>query len=427
MFVVRTSGCKRPVTVAGNAIMKTALTINSKRVEGGHYMSASGMNFTLSDEHKMIQKAARDFAQKEIKPIAAEFDESGDFPAETIKKMGEMGFMGIEVPEGYGGAGMDTLAYALALEEICKADASHGTIMSVNNSLYCYGMLLFGTDYQKENFITPVASGEKIGAYSLTEPMSGSDASEMRSRAVLDGDDYILNGRKSWVSGGPVADYVVVFMMTDQDKGYKGISAFVVDAALPGLIRDKKEPKMGIRASATSELVFEDYRCPVKNRIGEEGEGFKIAMTVLDAGRIGIACQALGIAGAAYEASVEYAKERDAFGKKIGQFQGISFKLADMKTRIEAARLLIYQAAASKENHKETGERYTLEAAMAKLFASETATFCANAAVQIHGGMGYSKELPIERYYRDAKITEIYEGTSEILRLVISRLETGLR
>lgn len=390
-------------------------------------MPSSGIDFTLSDEHKMIQKAARDFAQKEIKPIAAEFDESGDFPSETIAKMGEMGFMGIEVPEEYGGAGMDTLSYVLALEEICKADASHGTIMSVNNSLYNYGLLLFGTDYLKENFVVPVASGEKIGAYSLTEPMSGSDASAMRSRAVLDGDEYILNGRKSWVSGGPVADFVVVFMMTDPEKGYKGISAFVADAALPGFIRDKKEPKMGIRASATSELVFEDYRCPVKNRIGEEGEGFKIAMTVLDAGRIGIACQALGIAEAAYEASVEYAKERDAFGKKIGQFQGISFKLADMKTRIEASRLLIYQSASAKERHKKTGERYTLEAAMAKLFASETANFCSNAAVQIHGGMGYSKELPIERYYRDAKITEIYEGTSEILRLVISRLETGLR
>ena len=390
-------------------------------------MSASGINFTLSDEHKMIQKAARDFAEKEIKPIAAEFDESGEFPAETIKKMGEMGFMGIEVPEEYGGAGMDTLAYVLALEEICKADASHGTIMSVNNSLFNYGLLLFGTDYQKETFLVPVASGEKVGAYSLTEPMSGSDASTMRSRGVKDGDDYILNGRKSWVSGGPVADYVVVFMMTDPDAGHKGISAFVIDASLPGFIRDKKEPKLGIRASATSELVFEDYRCPGKNMIGKEGEGFKIAMTVLDAGRIGIASQALGIAEAAYEASVAYAKEREAFGKKIGQFQGISFQLADMKTRIEASRLLIYQAALAKENHKTTGERFTLEASMAKLFASETASFCASAAVQIHGGMGYSKELPIERYFRDAKITEIYEGTSEIQRMVIARLETGLR
>ncbi len=390
-------------------------------------MSTNGQGFTLSDEHKMIQKSARDFSEKEIKPIAAEFDESGDFPKETIKKMGEMGFMGIEVPEEYGGAGMDTMAYVLALKEICKADASHGTIMSVNNSLYNYGLLLFGTDYQKETFIGPVASGEKIGAYSLTEPSAGSDASTMLSRAVLDGDDYILNGRKSWVSGGPVADFVVVFMMTDPDQKHRGISAFIIDANQPGFIRDKKEPKMGIRASATSELVFEDYRCPVKNRIGEEGEGFKIAMTVLDAGRIGVATQALGIAEAAYEASVAYSKERESFGKKIGQYQGVAFQLADMKTRLEASRLLVYQSAYAKERHKITGERYTLEASMAKLFASETANFCANAAVQIHGGMGYSKELPIERYYRDAKITEIYEGTSEIQRMVISRLETGLR
>ena len=390
-------------------------------------MSTNGPGFTLSDEHKMIQKAARDFAEKEIKPIAAEFDESGDFPIETIKKMGEIGFMGIEVPEEYGGAGMDTLAYVLALEEICKADASHGTIMSVNNSLFNYGLLLYGSEYQKETFLRPVATGEKIGAYSLTEPMSGSDASTMRSTAVRDGDDYILNGRKSWVSGGPVADFVVVFMMTDPEQGHRGISTFLIDGSLPGFIRDKKEPKMGIRASATSELVFEDYRCPSKNRLGEEGEGFKIGMAVLDAGRIGIASQALGIAEAAYEASVAYAKERESFGKKIGQYQGISFQLADMKTRIEASRLLIYQSAFAKERYKTTGERFTLEASMAKLFASETATFCANAAVQIHGGMGYSKELPIERYYRDAKITEIYEGTSEIQRMVIARLETGLR
>lgn len=390
-------------------------------------MSANGQGFTLSDEHKMIQKAARDFAENEIKPIAAEFDERGDFPLETIKKMGEMGFMGIEVPEEYGGAGMDTLAYVLALEEICKADASHGTIMSVNNSLFNYGLLMYGTEEQKQSFLVPVASGEKVGAYSLTEPMSGSDASTMRSRAELDGDEYILNGRKSWVSGGPVADYVVVFMMTDPEAGHRGISCFLVDASQPGFIRAKKEPKMGIRASATSELVFEDYRCPVENRLGEEGEGFKIAMTVLDAGRIGIGAQALGIAEAAYEASVDYAREREAFGKKIGQFQGISFKLADMKTRIEASRLLIHQAAYAKENFKTTGERFTLEASMAKLFASETATFCADAAVQIHAGMGYSKELPVERYYRDAKITEIYEGTNEIQRMVIARLETGLR
>ncbi len=390
-------------------------------------MINSGPNFTLSDEHIMIRQAARDFAQKEIAPIAAEFDETGDFPSETIKKMGEMGFMGIEVPEEYGGAEMDTLAYVLALEEISKVDASHGVIMSVNNSLYNYGILRFGTEEQKQKFLVPVATGEAIGAYSLTEPMSGSDASTMRSRAVRDGDHYIINGRKTWVTSGPVASYLVVFTITDPEAGHRGITAFLIDANQPGFIRDKKEPKLGIRASATSEIVFEDYRCPVENRLGEEGQGFKIAMTVLDAGRIGIASQALGIAEAAYEASIEYARERESFGKKIGQFQGISFKLADMKTRIEASRLLIYQAALGKEQSKKTGKRFTLEAAMAKLFASETAMFCAHAAVQIHGGMGYSKELPIERYFRDAKITEIYEGTSEIQRMVIARMETGLR
>lgn len=383
--------------------------------------------FALSDEHEMIRTAARDFAQKEIAPIAAEFDESGDFPAKTIKKMGEMGFMGIEVPEEYGGAGMDTLAYVLALEEICKVDAAHGTIMSVNNSLFCNGIMRFGSDAQKKKFVRPVASGQKIGAYSLTEPMSGSDAGTMRSRAVRDGDVYLLNGRKSWVTSGPVADFMVVFMMTAPEKKQKGITAFLVDASQPGFVRGKKEPKLGIRASATSEIVFEDFRCPVENRLGEEGEGFKIAMTVLDAGRIGIAAQALGIAEAAYQASIDYARDREAFGQKIGDFQGISFKLADMKTRIEAARLLIYNAAIAKQNAKDSGGRFSLEASMAKLFASEAAMFVTHAAVQIHGGMGYSKELPVERYFRDAKITEIYEGTSEIQRLVISRLELSQR
>lgn len=381
----------------------------------------------LTEEHKMIQQAARDFAQNEIAPVAAEFDETGEFPMQTIMKMGEMGFMGIEVPEEYGGVGMDTLSYVLALEEICKADASHGTIMSVNNSLYAHGILKFGTDEQKKKFLPPVASGEAVGAYSLTEPMSGSDAGTMRSRAVRDGDGYIINGRKSWVTSGPVAEYIVLFTITDPEKGHRGISAFLVDTKQPGFIRGKKEPKLGIRASATSEIVFEDFRSPVENRLGEEGEGFKIAMTVLDAGRIGIAAQALGISEAAYEASLDYAREREAFGQKIGQFQGIGFKLADMKTRIEASRLLVYNAALAKQRAKDSGERYTLEASIAKLFASETAVYVTNEAVQIHAGMGYSKELPIERYYRDAKITEIYEGTSEIQRLVISRLETGLR
>jgi alkylation response protein AidB-like acyl-CoA dehydrogenase len=382
--------------------------------------------FPLTSEHKMIRDAARDFANKEIAPIAAAFDESGEFPAQTIKKMGEMGFMGIEVPEKYGGAEMDTLAYVLALEEISKVDAAHGVIMSVNNSLYCHGILKFGSEAQKTQFISPVASGQAIGAYSLTEPMSGSDAATMKTRAVLDGDAYVINGRKSWVTSGPVADFVVLFAVTAPEKGSKGISAFLIDAKQPGLVRGKKEPKLGIRASATSELIFEDYRCPVENRLGAEGEGFKIAMTVLDAGRIGIATQSLGIAEAAYEATRQYAGERKAFGQPIGQFQGTGFKIADMKTRIEASRLLIYNAALAKEKAKTSGGRYSLEAAMAKLYASETAMFVTHQAVQIHGGMGYSKELPIERYFRDAKITEIYEGTSEIQRLVISRSELGL-
>lgn len=381
----------------------------------------------LTDEHKMIRDAARNFAQNEIMPIAAEFDESGEFPIDTIRKMGEMGFMGIEVAEEYGGAGMDTLAYVLALEEISKADAAHGTIMSVNNSLFCYALTEFGTEKQKQKYLAPVASGEKIGAYSLTEPMSGSDAGTMRSRANQDGNEYVINGRKSWVTNAPAADFILLFTMTQPEKQHHGITAFLVETDRPGYSRGKTEPKLGIRASATSEILFEDYRLPLESVLGEDGKGFKIAMTVLDAGRIGIAAQALGIAEAAYQASLQYAREREAFGQKIGEFQGIAFKLADMKTRIEASRSLIYSACQAKDRYKKTGQRYTLEASMAKLYASETAMFCAYQAVQIHGGMGYSKELPVERYFRDAKITEIYEGTSEIQRLVISRMETDLR
>ena len=388
-----------------------------------------GMSLALSDEHEMIRQAARKFAQEKIAPIAAEFDESGEFPADTIREMGEMGFMGIEVPEEYGGVGMDTIAYVLAMEEISKADASHGVIMSVNNSLYSYGLLKFGTEAQKQKYLVPVASGEVVGAYSLTEPMSGSDAGTMKSRAVLNeaGTHYVINGVKSWVTSGPVARYIVVFTMTDADKGHRGITAFLIDTERDGFIRGKKEPKLGIRASATSEIVFDNYEAPVEDVLGEPGHGFKIAMTVLDAGRIGIASQALGIAEAAYEASVAYARERVAFGEPIGSFQMIQQKIADMKTRIEAARLLIYNAALAKTRSKETGERYTLQAAMAKLFASEMAMWVTMQAVQIHGGMGYSKELPIERYFRDAKITQIYEGTSEIQRMVIARNELGLR
>jgi alkylation response protein AidB-like acyl-CoA dehydrogenase len=386
-----------------------------------------GPNLDLTEEHQMIRDTARDFAQNEIAPIAAHFDETGEFPRETIKKMGALGLMGIEVPEEYGGAGLDTLAYVLAMIEIAKADVSHSTIMSVNNSLYCHGILKFGTEEQKKKYVVPIATGKAIGAYSLTEPMSGSDAGTMKSRAVRDGDHYIINGRKSWVTSGPVADYLVLFTMTAPELKHKGITAFIVEANRPGFIRGKKEPKLGIRASATSEIVFEDYRVPVENRLGEEGEGFKIAMTVLDAGRIGIASQALGVAEAAFEAAVSYAKEREAFGQPIGQFQGIQWMLADMKTRIEAARLLIWSAALAKERSKHDGGRYTLEASMAKLFASETAMWVTEKAVQIHGGMGYSKELPLERYFRDAKITEIYEGTSEIQRLVIARSVLGMK
>jgi alkylation response protein AidB-like acyl-CoA dehydrogenase len=336
--------------------------------------------------------------------------------------------MGIEVPEQYGGQGLDTLSYVLAMIEIAKADVAHSTIVSVHNSLFAHGLLKFGTEEQKLKFLVPVARGDKIGAYSLTEPMSGSDAGTMRSRAVRQGDHYVINGRKSWVTSGPVADAIVLFTLTEPDKKHHGITAFLIDARQPGFVRGKKEPKLGIRASATSEIVFEDYVCPVENRLGQEGQGFKIAMTVLDAGRIGIAAQAVGVAEAALEASVKYANEREAFGSKLGQFQGLQWMIADMKTRIEAARLLTFQAALKKtEANQNPNLRYTLEAAMAKLYASETAMWVTEKAVQIHGGLGYSKELPVERYFRDAKITEIYEGTSEIQRLVIARQVLGLR
>ncbi|MEW6579481.1 MAG: acyl-CoA dehydrogenase [Chloroflexota bacterium] len=390
-------------------------------------LAEHGVPFTA--EHIMLREAVRDFAQREIVPIAAHHDETGEFPLATVRKMGELGLMGIEVPERYGGAGMDTLAYVLAMIEIAKADAAHSTVMSVNGSLVNFALLRFGTEEQKQKYLVPVASGEKIGAYSLTEPQSGSDAAGMRTRAVLDdaGTHYLISGRKSWVTSGPVAETVLVFALTDPERGHRGITAFIVEADQPGLERGKTEPKLGIRASATCELLFDGYACPVENVLGEPGMGFKIAMAALDAGRIGIAAQAVGIAEAAYEASLAYAREREAFGQKIGQFQMIQQKIADMKTRLEAARLLTFNAALAKMRSAETGRRYTLEASMAKLFASETAMFATHQAVQIHGGMGYSKELPLERYFRDAKITEIYEGTSEIQRMVIARTELGLR
>jgi alkylation response protein AidB-like acyl-CoA dehydrogenase len=390
---------------------------------------SESLSLTLSPEHEMIQQTARKYAQEKIAPIAAEFDESGEFPYETIKEMGRLGLMGVEVPEEYGGAGLDTIAYVLSIEEISKADASHGVIMSVNNSLYCDGILRFGTEEQKQKYLVPAASGEAIGAYSLTEPMSGSDAGTMRSRAVLNeaGTHYVINGLKSWVTSGPVADYIVLFTLTEPEKKHRGVTAFLLDASRPGFGRGKKEPKLGIRASATSELIFEDYEAPLEDVLGKPGDGFKIAMSILDAGRIGIAAQALGIAEAAYEACVQYAREREAFGQPIGAFQMIQQKIADMKTRIEASRLLIYNAALAKMRCKKTGGRYSLESAMAKLYASETAMWVTTEAIQIHGGMGYSKEYPIERYFRDAKVTEIYEGTSEIQRIVIARNQLSLR
>lgn len=383
----------------------------------------------ITEEHEMIRQAARDFAQKSIAPIAEHHDQTGEFPLATVRQMGQLGFMGIEVPEAYNGAGMDTLAYVLAMEEISKVDASHGTIMSVNNSLVCHGLMKYGTEEQKRNYLAAIAGGQKIGAYSLTEPMSGSDAGTMASRAVLNpaGTHYIINGRKSWVTSAPYADIIVLFTMTQPEKKHRGVTAFIVETDKPGFSRGKTEPKLGIRASATSEIMFDNYECPVENRLGEEGDGFKIAMSVLDAGRIGIASQALGIATAALEASVSYAREREAFGQKIGQFQMIQQKLADMKCRVEASRLLIYQAALAKMAAAKDGGRYTMEASMAKLYASETAMWVTTQAIQIHGGMGYSKEMPLERYFRDAKITEIYEGTSEIQRMVIARSLTGLR
>ncbi|VAW31287.1 Acyl-CoA dehydrogenase, short-chain specific [hydrothermal vent metagenome] len=383
----------------------------------------------ITEEHKMIQQEARRFAQNEVAAVAEHHDHTGEFPIKTVRQMGELGFMGIEVPEAYGGIGMDTLAYSLALTEICKADASHGTIMSVNNSLYCHGILKFGTEEQIQKYVVPVATGQKIGAYSLTEPMSGSDAGRMKSRAVLNeaGTHYLINGRKSWVTSAPFADYIVLFTMTQPEKKHKGVTAFLIETTNAGFELGKTEPKLGIRASATSEVIFDNYQCPVENRLGDEGAGFKIAMTVLDAGRIGIASQALGIADAALEASIKYAQEREAFGQKIGQFQMIQQKLADMKCRVEASRLLIYQACLAKKAAKASGGRYSMEASMAKLFASETAMYVTTQAIQIHGGMGYSKEMPLERYFRDAKITEIYEGTSEIQRMVIARSLTGLR
>ena len=388
------------------------------------------MDFALTEEQQLIQDAAREFAQNEIAPIAAQFDASGEFPLETIRQAGELGFMGIEMPEEYGGSGLDSISYVLVMEEISAADAAHGTIVSVNNSLFGVPLHEFGSEEQKQKYLHPVASGEVNGAYALTEPQSGSDAATMRSRAErsADGSHYTLNGKKAWITSGPVAKYMIVFTQTLDSSGESvGISAFVIDTEKPGFRVGKTEPKLGIRASATCEIELEDYVCPVGNRIGDEGKGFKIALTVLDAGRVGVAAQAVGIAQAAYAAAVEYSRERKAFGAPIGSFQAIQDKIADMRMRIDASQLLVLRAAWSKQNAKKTGARNTLNSSIAKLYASETAMFVTHQALQIHGGMGYSKELPLERYFRDAKITEIYEGTSEIQRMVIGRTETGLR
>ncbi|HSD70021.1 MAG TPA: acyl-CoA dehydrogenase family protein [Woeseiaceae bacterium] len=388
------------------------------------------MDFRLTDEQQMIQDAAREFAQNEIAPVAAQFDASGEFPSRTIRMAGELGFMGIETPAEYGGAGLDSICSALVIYEISAADAAHGTIVSVNNSLYGISLLEFGNEVQKRNYLRPIAEGRFVGAYALTEPQSGSDAGSMRSRAVLssDGTHYVINARKSWITSGPVARYLVLFAQTEDPAGNSlGISAFIVDAEEPGFHRGKVEPKLGIRASATCEIELTDYICAVEDRLGDEGHGFRIAMSVLDSGRIGIAAQALGIAQAAYDATLSYSRERQAFGTPIGSFQAIQGKIADMKTRIEASRLLVLKAAWDKMQCAGTGKRNTLNSSIAKLYASETAMFVTHQALQIHGGMGYSKELPLERYFRDAKITEIYEGTSEIQRIVIGRRETGLK
>ena len=387
------------------------------------------MDFRFTDDQLAIQDVARRIARERIAPVAAEFDKSGEFPVETMKVLGENGMMGIEVPHEYGGAGMDAIAYVLAMIEIAAADCAHSTIMSVNNTLYCNGLLRNGTHEQKLRYVTPIATGAAIGAYALTEPQSGSDASAMRTRAIrsADGSHYVVNGKKSWITSGPVARYIMLFALTEPDKGAKGISCFVIDTTLPGFHRGKTEPKLGIRASATCEIEFTDYKVPAENLIGKEGEGFKIAMGVLDAGRIGIASQAVGLARAAYEACLDFVKERKSFGQPIGSFQMTQSKIADMKCRLDAATLLTLRAAWAKQQAQASGARFSTEASVAKLYASEAAMWITHQAVQIHGGMGYSKEMPLERYFRDAKITEIYAGTSEIQRLVIARNETGLR
>ncbi|HRH10724.1 MAG TPA: acyl-CoA dehydrogenase [Bacteroidia bacterium] len=375
------------------------------------------MYFELSEEHLMIQKAAREFAQNELKPGVIERDEHQKFPTEQIKKMGELGFLGMMVDPKYGGGGMDAISYVLAMEEISKVDASCSVVMSVNNSLVCWGLETFGTEEQKQKYLVPLAKGEKIGAFCLSEPEAGSDATSQKTTAVDKGDHYLLNGTKNWITNGNSSSFYIVIAQTNVDAGHKGINALIVEKGMPGFTVGPKENKMGIRASDTHSLMFDNVKVPKANRIGEDGFGFKFAMKTLSGGRIGIASQALGIASGAYELALQYSKERKAFGKEISKHQIIQFKLADMATRIEAARLLIFKAAWLKDQHLPMDK----ESAMAKVFASETAMWVTTEAVQIHGGYGYVKEYHVERLMRDAKITQIYEGTSEVQRIVISR------
>ena len=375
------------------------------------------MDFTLTEEHKMIRDAARDFAQTELLPGVIERDENQSFPSEQIKKLGELGFLGMMVDSKYGGAGMDAISYVLAMEEISKVDASCSVVMSVNNSLVCWGLETFGTEEQKQKYLVPLAKGEIIGAFCLSEPEAGSDATSQRTTAFDKGDHYLLNGTKNWITNGGTASVYLVIAQTDIEKGYKGINAFIVEKGMDGFVVGPKENKLGIRGSDTHSLMFTDVKIPKENRIGEDGFGFKFAMKTLSGGRIGIASQALGIASGAYELALQYSKERKAFGKEINQHQSIAFKLADMATEIEAARLLCFKSAWQKDN----GLNYDLSGAMAKVFASETAMKTTVDAVQIHGGYGFVKEYHVERLMRDAKITQIYEGTSEIQRIVISR------
>ncbi|MBD8071371.1 acyl-CoA dehydrogenase [Bacillus sp. PS06] len=378
------------------------------------------MQFKLSDEHEMIRKMVRSFATKEVAPTAAERDEEERFDREIFEKMAELGLTGIPWPEEYGGIGSDYLAYCIAVEELSRVCASTGVTLSAHTSLAGWPIYTFGTEEQKQKYLRPMAEGTKIGAYGLTEPGSGSDAGAMKTTAVLDGDSYVLNGSKIFITNGGVADIYVVFALTDPTSKHKGTSAFIIESDSPGFSVGKKEKKLGIRSSPTTEIIFEDCRVPKENLLGQEGEGFKIAMMTLDGGRNGIAAQAVGIAQGALDASLEYSKERVQFGKPISAQQGVGFKLADMATSIEAARLLTYQAAWLES----AGLPYGKESAMSKLFAGDTAMKVTTEAVQVFGGYGYTKDYPVERYMRDAKITQIYEGTQEIQRLVISRMLT---